>query len=57
MVVEITCPKCGKEFEVDVWDDGACECGNNYYFSEDCLDDFSDCWAVIDWDVWGSDDE
>lgn len=53
MVVEVTCPKCDIELEVEIWIPGFCECGNHYTWNEFCLEDYSDCWAEIEWEDWG----
>lgn len=47
---EITCPNCKTEFEAKTWESGKCPtCGKQYHWYEDCLEDYSDCWACLDW--------
>jgi hypothetical protein len=50
---DMVCPVCDTEFEVPLWSNGECKCGNGYYFSENYFEDEdgnSDCYIVIDWD-------
>lgn len=44
MTRDMDCPTCKTEFEADEWD-----CGREYYFYEDCLADYSDCWICVEW--------
>lgn len=48
---DITCPSCNTEFEADPWDSGCCpKCGKAYYWFEECTEDYSDCWSVVEWE-------
>lgn len=50
MKQNIDCPFCDTEFEVESWDVGECPtCGEEYYWSEDCAEDYSDCWDSVYW--------
>ncbi len=47
------CPRCKEEFEAEDWVSGECpKCDNEYYFEEDCLEDYSDCWMTIEWEYY-----
>lgn len=46
---EIKCPVCNREFEVEEYSQGTCECGNKYWSDEQCTEDYSDCWTFYDW--------
>ena len=49
--MEITCPVCETEFEADEWENGNCpKCDNEYYWTEDCTWDYSDCWTNLEWE-------
>jgi len=53
--MELNCPKCSHDFDAVVWHDGECpSCGNAYTWDEQCTPDYSDCWAVTEWDTWSS---
>jgi predicted RNA-binding Zn-ribbon protein involved in translation (DUF1610 family) len=48
----ITCPFCHKKLEVDSGDfdaDACPHCGEEYYWTERCTEDFEDCWQEIEW--------
>lgn len=48
--MEIECPFCDHEFEVKTWYDGQCpNCGEEYWWDEMCTEDYSDCWATVEW--------
>jgi len=36
-MMEIECPFCNHEFEVKTW------------WDEMCTEDYSDCWAIVEW--------
>lgn len=45
------CPICGEEIDVDPWDEGECpECGNGYFWDEDCTENYDDCWDTLEWE-------
>ena len=47
---KIECPFCDTEFEADEWDMGKCpNCKEEYWWEEDCLKDYSDCWTCVVW--------
>lgn len=51
MKKEITCPKCDTEFGAEELEEGVCpKCGEKYWWEEECLEDFSDCWLYVAWD-------
>lgn len=48
--MDYTCPDCQTEFEAEPWNEGECpNCKKRFYWSEECLEDYSDCWAVLEW--------
>lgn len=47
---DITCPVCEQEFEAIKGKNGACKCGNNYAWTEECADDYSECWDAVYWE-------
>lgn len=48
---EIECPVCKTKFEVLELESGSCpNCGNEYYWDEQCTEDYSDCWSLIIWE-------
>jgi hypothetical protein len=50
---DIDCPFCEHEFEWEVWENGKCpKCGEEFYWSEDCTEDYSDCWDSLWWNKW-----
>jgi len=51
---EIDCPWCGHEVGIILdWEGGECpNCHNEYTEEERCTEDYSDCWAELDWDRW-----
>lgn len=48
------CPRCQKDFEgKDDYEGGECPlCGNEYYIYDECTEDYSDCWASVEWEYW-----
>ncbi len=47
---ETECPYCGECLEVETWEDGYCpNCHNSYKWEEYCTEDYSDCWAELNW--------
>ena len=51
MIIEVECPFCKVEFETKEWIIGECpNCKEKYWFEEDCLEDYSDCWTCVLWD-------
>lgn len=49
---DVTCPNCDTDFEAEVWEPGECpQCGKEYYWEEFCTEDYSDCWACVEWDL------
>lgn len=47
----IECPFCETEFEGREWDNGTCpNCQEKYWWEEDCLQDYSDCWTCLMWE-------
>lgn len=49
-MIDIECPRCSHEFEIEDWSFGNCpKCDNSYWSEEDCLEDYSDCWMAIYW--------
>ena len=51
MKIDLQCPSCNHEFEAKEWEDGECPiCFNDFYFEEDCLEDYSDCWMAVYWE-------
>jgi Zn finger protein HypA/HybF involved in hydrogenase expression len=57
-VTDYTCGWCDHEFEAPSWEAGTCpECGNKYYSTENCTEDYSDCWEEVEWEKWRSYDE
>jgi len=48
------CPHCLTEFDCECdWDRGRCPnpyCEAEYYWDEIVAEDYSDSWAVIEWD-------
>jgi hypothetical protein len=49
-MIELTiCPVCESEFEVITWKCGDCKCGNKYAWTEECTDDYSECWPSLYW--------
>ncbi len=48
---DINCPSCKAEFEAETWENGKCPtCGKKYYWTEECTEDYSDCWASLEWE-------
>jgi hypothetical protein len=49
---DMHCPKCKHEFEIEWnWDAGECpQCHLEYYWDEQCTQDYSDCWDTIEWE-------
>jgi len=48
---DIECPSCKTEFESEELVAGKCpNCGLKYQVSEDCLEDYSDCWTHVTWE-------
>ena len=46
-----SCPRCDCDFEAPCWDSVACpQCDNEYYCSEECFEDYSDCWMNVEWE-------
>jgi uncharacterized CHY-type Zn-finger protein len=51
MIINIMCPFCKTEFDAEEWIAGKCpNCQEDYGWGEDCLEDYSDCWTVVEWD-------
>ena len=51
MTDKIECPFCKKEFDAEMWQDGNCpSCNEPYCWDEQCTEDYSDCWPIVDWD-------
>ena len=51
MTYETNCPRCQTMFEVTTGYDGECpNCGNAYYWDEQCAEDYSDCWEILVWE-------
>lgn len=48
---DVYCPKCDLDFEVArAYEDGRCpSCNSEFYWYEECLSDFSDCWDCVGW--------
>lgn len=50
---EQTCPRCFSTVEVNYIDCGECQlCGNEYFFFEECSEDFAECWMEIEWEFY-----
>lgn len=48
---DITCPYCDTDFKGDRWDSGKCpKCGKEYWWEEQCTEDYSDCWSYVEWE-------
>lgn len=48
---DITCPYCDTDFKGDMWDSGKCpKCGKEYWWEEQCTEDYSDCWSYVEWE-------
>lgn len=44
---DIDCPYCGHNWDDPTFDLDACpNCDARYYYDEDCLEDYSDCWST-----------
>lgn len=47
---ELECPRCKHQFTAIMWHSGECpSCKNEYYWDEQCTEDYSDCWTIIEW--------
>lgn len=54
----IFCPFCDKDFEGRMWESGECPyCNEGYDWDEVCTDDYSDCWAVVEWEKFDRDEK
>jgi len=48
--MEISCPLCKKEYEVDFWIDGDCECGNMYFWTDEYDPETGEEWQEVHWE-------
>lgn len=47
----IYCPFCKEMFDGEIWENGSCPlCHKEYYWTEECNEDYSECWANVDWE-------
>lgn len=48
---DVYCSKCDIEFEWETWKPGECPCCHRkFYWDEFCTEDYSDCWAGVEWE-------
>ena len=48
--MNVTCPVCDTEIDVEIWENGFCpECDNEYCWDEGYNSDTDDAWVDIIW--------
>jgi primosomal protein N' len=51
-MIEVYCPRCDIYIPVTTeWESGECPgCKREFYWTEVCAEDYSDCWSEIYWE-------
>jgi hypothetical protein len=46
------CGNCKTKFWAEIYGTGNCpECDTLYFWTEDCTEDYSDCWEYVYWEA------